>query len=87
MAAIFRLDTACGGGKTHGLIALAQAAKSLTGVPYISEFLDENLLPSGPVRVTAFDGENSDPAVRSWRSSHSPPRKTAKWWLHDLRRR
>ena len=62
VAAIFRLDTAYGGGKTHGLIALAHAAKSLSGVPNISEFLDENLLPSGPVRIAAFDGENADPA-------------------------
>ena len=62
VAAIFRLDTAYGGGKTHGLIALAHAAKSLAGVPNISEFLDENLLPSGPVRIAAFDGENADPA-------------------------
>ena len=62
VAAIFRLDTAYGGGKTHGLIALAHAAKSLSGVPNISEFLDPNLLPSGPVRIAAFDGENADPA-------------------------
>ena len=62
VAAIFRLDTAYGGGKTHGLIALAHAAKSLSGVPNISEFLDANLLPSGSVRIAAFDGENADPA-------------------------
>ena len=32
-AAIFRLDTSYGGGKTHGLIALAHAATGLAGVP------------------------------------------------------
>ena len=31
-AAIFRLDTSYGGGKTHGLIALAHAARGLAGV-------------------------------------------------------
>ena len=55
-------DTAYGGGKTHGLIALAHAAKSLAGVPTISEFLDEDLLPNGAVQIAAFDGENADPA-------------------------
>ena len=62
VAAIFRLDTAYGGGKTHGLIALAHAAKGLAEVPNVSEFLDAGLLPKGPVRVAAFDGENADPA-------------------------
>ena len=28
VAAIFRLDTSCGGGKTHGLIALTHAART-----------------------------------------------------------
>ena len=32
MASIFRLDTSYGGGKTHGLIALAHAAGGLKGV-------------------------------------------------------
>ncbi len=62
MAAIFRLDTSYGGGKTHGLIALAHAAKGMQGVADPAEFVDPSLLPSGPVRVAAFDGENADPA-------------------------
>ena len=61
-AAIFRLDTSYGGGKTHGLIALTHAASGLQGVPNIAEFIDPSLLPDGHVRVAAFDGENADPA-------------------------
>ena len=59
-AAIFRLDTSFGGGKTHGLIALAHAARHPAAVP--DEFLDPALRPAGPVRVAAFDGENAEPA-------------------------
>ena len=62
VAAIFRLDTAYGGGKTHGLIALAHAANGLKGVPNVAEFVDPSLLPAGRVRIAAFDGENADPA-------------------------
>jgi hypothetical protein len=61
-AAIFRLDTSYGGGKTHGLIALVHAAHGMQGVADASEFLDPSLLPTGKVRVAAFDGENADPA-------------------------
>ena len=62
VAAIFRLDTSYGGGKTHALIALTHAARGLEGVPNISEFVDSSLLPRGRVRIAAFDGENADPA-------------------------
>ena len=62
VAAIFRLDTSYGGGKTHALIALTHAARGLEGVPNISEFVDSSLLPKGRVRIAAFDGENADPA-------------------------
>ena len=62
-AAIFRLDTSYGGGKTHGLIALAHAARGMDGVERADEFVDPGLLPApGEVRVAAFDGENADPA-------------------------
>ena len=61
-AAIFRLDTSYGGGKTHGLIALVHAARGMQGVAGASEFVDPSLLPAGRVRVAAFDGENADPA-------------------------
>ena len=61
-AAIFRLDTSYGGGKTHGLIALVHAASGGSDVAAIGEFVDPTLLPAGPVRVAAFDGENADPA-------------------------
>ncbi len=62
VAAIFRLDTAYGGGKTHGLIALTHAARRMPGVAHVEEFVAPDLLPQGPVRVAAFDGENADPA-------------------------
>ena len=57
---IFRLDTSYGGGKTHGLIALAHAAGAPTEVP--EDFLPPALRPKKTVRVAAFDGENADPA-------------------------
>ena len=63
-AAIFRLDTSYGGGKTHGLIALAHVASGLHRVPNIAEFIDPSLLPNGPVRVAAFDGEKRRPGQR-----------------------
>ena len=62
VASIFRLDTAYGGGKTHGLIALCHAARGIRGVPGIKEFVDFSLLPQNHVRIAAFDGENADPA-------------------------
>ena len=61
-AAIFRLDTTYGGGKTHGLIALAHAAGGMQGVDDVEEFIEPALLPTGAVRIAAFDGENADPA-------------------------
>jgi len=62
VAAIFRLDTSFGGGKTHGLIALVHAARGMKGVPNAAEFIDPALIPAGDVQVAAFDGENADPA-------------------------
>ena len=61
-AAIFRLDTSYGGGKTHGLIALTHAARGMNGVSSVEEFVDPSLLPKGYARIAAFDGENADPA-------------------------
>jgi hypothetical protein len=61
VAAIFRLDTQFGGGKTHGLIALVHAARGLDGVKNVSEFIDPALLPKRKVRIATFDGENADP--------------------------
>ncbi len=62
VASIFRLDTSYGGGKTHGLIALAHAATGMKGVTNVDEFLDPDLVPKGKVRLASFDGENADPA-------------------------
>lgn len=61
-ASIFRLDTQYGGGKTHGLIALAHAAAGMRGVQNAPEFIETGLLPKRHVRIGAFDGENADPA-------------------------
>jgi len=61
-AAIFRLDTSYGGGKTHGLIALVHAANGMKSVTNVSEFINPALVPKSKVRVAAFDGENADPA-------------------------
>jgi hypothetical protein len=61
-AAVLRLDTSFGGGKTHGLIALVHAAGGMKGVARPEEFIDPTLLPKGEVRIAAFDGENADPA-------------------------
>jgi hypothetical protein len=62
VAAIFRLDTSFGGGKTHGLIALVHAAGGMRGVVKADEFIDAALIPTGEVNVAVFDGENADPA-------------------------
>ena len=62
VASIFRLDTSYGGGKTHGLIALVHAVRSGRGIPNIDEFVDPALLPTGNVRIAAYDGENADPS-------------------------
>jgi hypothetical protein len=62
VASVIRLDTQYGGGKTHGLIALAHAVGGMKGVKNISEFVDPALIPKGEVKVAALDGENSDPA-------------------------
>jgi predicted AAA+ superfamily ATPase len=62
VGAVFRLDTQFGGGKTHTLIGLAHAMRSLVGVPNADEFLEPALRPATPIRIAAFDGENADPA-------------------------
>jgi hypothetical protein len=62
VASIFRLDTSYGGGKTHGLIALVHAVRAGRTVPNIGEFVDPALLPTGNVRIAAYDGENADPS-------------------------
>ncbi len=62
VSAIFRLDTSFGGGKTHGLIALVHAARGMEGVANRAEFIATDRLPTGEIRVAAFDGENADPA-------------------------
>ena len=60
-SSIFRLDTQYGGGKTHSLIALAHSSAGMKGVDTVEEFLPAGLVPTKPVTVAAFDGENADP--------------------------
>ena len=55
-------NTAFGGGKTHGLVALVHTARGMAGIGDAAEFLDPALVPARPVRVAAFDGVNADPA-------------------------
>ena len=62
VGAIFRLDTQFGGGKTHALIALVHAARSMREVPNAGEFVDLKLVPDQQVVVFGFEGENADPA-------------------------
>lgn len=62
LSSVIRLDTQFGGGKTHALIALVHAVRGMQGVPNIDEFIDPLLLPKGPVRLAALDGERADPA-------------------------
>jgi hypothetical protein len=62
VGALFRLDTQFGGGKTHGLIALAHTVRSGKAIKGLDEFVDPAAIPSVVVRVAAFDGENADPA-------------------------
>ena len=54
VASILRLDASYGGGKTHGLIALAHAASGMQGVTNIAEFLDPELRPKGRVRLASL---------------------------------
>jgi predicted AAA+ superfamily ATPase len=62
ISAVFRLDTSFGGGKTHGLIALVHAAHGMKGASNVAEFVDPAIVPTGSVRIAAFDGENADAA-------------------------
>jgi len=61
IAAIFRLDTNYGGGKTHDLVALKHVAQGMQGVVDVSEFISPDALVKDDVRIAAFDGENADP--------------------------
>jgi len=62
VSSIIRLGTQYGGGKTHSLIALVHAVRGMQGVTDPERFVDPAILPAGPVRIAALDGENADPA-------------------------
>jgi hypothetical protein len=59
--AIFRLDTPFGTSWTHALIALARARHTLPVRRGERRPVSRRLL-AAPVRVAAFDGENTDPS-------------------------
>jgi len=50
-----RLDSTFGGGKTHGMIALAHLARTPSAVP--TAFLDGAARPNRPAAVAAYDGQ------------------------------
>lgn len=62
VSSIIRLGTQYGGGKTHSLIALVHAVRGMKGVAKPEDFVHPSILPAGPVRIAALDGENADPA-------------------------
>lgn len=62
VSSIIRLGTQYGGGKTHALISLVHAVRGMKDVANPERFVDAAILPTGPVRVAALDGENADPA-------------------------
>ncbi len=79
VAAIFRLDTSFGGGKTHGLIALVHAARGMLGVTNPSEFLDPALIPTDEVRVAASMARTPiQPMAAAWRMTCLPSRRGAR---------
>jgi len=59
---VLRPTTSFGGGKTHGLTAVYHLAKGARPAN-ISDFLDPNLLPDGPVQVAALVGDALDPTA------------------------
>ncbi|MCY3537158.1 MAG: DUF499 domain-containing protein, partial [Cyanobacteria bacterium MAG IRC3_bin_20] len=61
LGSILRLDTSYGGGKTHALIGLNHILTAPRQIPNLEEFVDPTALPSQPVTVAVFDGENADP--------------------------
>src|SRR3954452_19560643 len=62
VSSIIRLGTQYGGGKTHSLIALVHAVRSMEGVSNTADFVDPAILPHRHVRIAALDGENANPA-------------------------
>lgn len=61
LGSILRLDTSYGGGKTHALIGLNHILTAPGQISNLAEFVDPATLPSQPVAVAVFDGENADP--------------------------
>lgn len=59
---VLRPTTSFGGGKTHGLTAVYHLAKGARPAN-ISEFLNQALLPDGPVQVSALVGDALDPTA------------------------
>lgn len=59
---IIRLETAFGGGKTHSLIALYHLAAGGARPIGVEQYVDPDLLPDGPIPVSAVVGSALDPS-------------------------
>ena len=57
---VIRAETSFGGGKTHGLIGVYHLAKGARP-RNLSDFVDTELMPDGPVQVAAVVGDVLDP--------------------------
>lgn len=59
---VLRSETSFGGGKTHGLTAVYHLARGARP-SNVTEFIDPELLPDGPVQVAAIVGDSLDPSA------------------------
>ncbi|MBE9162333.1 ATP-binding protein [Tychonema sp. LEGE 06208] len=60
-AAVIRLETSFGGGKTHDEIALWHICKQGREISGLERFTDINTIPDRPIQVAAIDGRDLDP--------------------------
>lgn len=60
-AAVIRLETSFGGGKTHDEIALWHICQQGRSIAGLERFVDLNLIPDRPLQVAAIDGRDLDP--------------------------
>ncbi|MEG4121536.1 DUF499 domain-containing protein [Microcoleus sp. N9_B4] len=60
-AAVIRLETSFGGGKTHDEIALWHICKQGREIHGLERFTDISVIPDRPLQVAAIDGRDLDP--------------------------
>ncbi|MEG4969806.1 DUF499 domain-containing protein [Microcoleus sp. B6-A1] len=60
-AAVIRLETSFGGGKTHDEIALWHICKQGREIHGLERFTDISIIPDRPLQVAAIDGRDLDP--------------------------